>query len=195
MSIVGFALAGGDSLRMGRDKALIPWQGPDLLGHTLARLSAVTAEVHILCGREPRYLDRGVPVDRDPPDAAGPLAGVLAGLSAAAGGTGLFLAVDLPLVPVALLARLVELREGFDAVVPRSARGPEPLCAVYAATCLEPVRRCLAAGELKMTSVWPAVRVRELPPAELALPVRSAMAFLNVNGPDDLRAAEDAVPR
>ncbi len=191
MSVVGFAVAGGDSLRMGRDKALIPWRGTDLLGHTLARLSAVTAEVRILCGPEPRYLDRGVPVHTDPPHTAGPLAGVLAGLHAAAGRAGLFLAVDLPLVPVGLLARLLELHEGFDAVVPRSTRGAEPLCALYLSSCVEPIRRRVAAGELKMTSFWPEVRIRELFPAELTPFAPCTDVFLNVNGPDDLRAAQE----
>ncbi len=153
---------------MGRDKALLPWGETDLLGHAIARLRAVTADVRILCGPAPRYVDRGVPVVTDEVPDAGPLAGVVAGLAAAAGRPGLFLAVDLPHVPASLLARLVELSEGWDAVVPVSPRGPEPLCALYGPACLAPMRRRMAAGELRMTAFWPDVRVRRPAADELA---------------------------
>jgi molybdopterin-guanine dinucleotide biosynthesis protein A len=59
VSVVGFVVAGGGSRRMGRDKALVPWAEGDLLGHALARLRAVTGDVRILCGPEPRYRDGG----------------------------------------------------------------------------------------------------------------------------------------
>jgi molybdopterin-guanine dinucleotide biosynthesis protein A len=153
---------------MGRDKALLPWGETDLLGHALARLRAVTDDVRILCGPEERYLDRGLPAEVDLARDAGPFAGLLTGLVAASGRPGLFLAVDLPRVPVGLLRRLVDRAEGCDAVVPVSPRGPEPLCAVYGPGCLEPVRRRMAAGQFRMTSFWPDVRVREVGPDELA---------------------------
>lgn len=171
---------------MGRDKALLPWGGSDLLGHALARLRAVTGDLRILCGPEERYRDRGLPVEVDLVRDAGPLAGLLTGLTAASGRPGLFLAVDLPRVPVGLLRRLVERAEGCDAVVPVSRRGAEPLCAVYASGCLEPVRRRLAAGELKMTSFWPDVRVREVGPDELAEFGDPEDLFRNLNTPADL---------
>ncbi len=187
---VGFALVGGRSRRMRQDKALLPWPGGDLLGHTLGRLAAVTAEVRILPGPLPRYLERGVPVDLDLLDDAGPLAGVLAGLEAVAGRTGLFLAVDLPLVTVPLLRRLLRLAEEADAVVPQSPRGPEPLCAVYGPACLAPIRQRVAEGDLRMTSFWPSVRVRRVGPAELAGFGDPDELFLNLNEPADYRKAQ-----
>ena len=63
MSTVGFAVAGGRSQRMGRDKALLPWADTDLLGHALARLGRMADEVRILPGPERRYTDRGVALD------------------------------------------------------------------------------------------------------------------------------------
>jgi molybdopterin-guanine dinucleotide biosynthesis protein A len=186
VSAAGFVVAGGRSLRMGRDKALLPWGETDLLGHALARLRTVAGDVRILCGPGPRYLDRSVPVEIDLVPDAGPLAGVLTGLTAAAGRHGLFLAVDLPRVPVALLARLLALAEGADAVVPLTPRGPEPLCAVYGPACLEPIRRGVAAGDLRMTSFWPGVRVREVRAPELAAFGDPDDLFRNLNTPGDL---------
>jgi molybdopterin-guanine dinucleotide biosynthesis protein A len=188
VSVVGFAVAGGRSLRMGRDKALLPWGETDLLGHAIARLRAVTADVRVLCGPAPRYLDRGLPIVTDDVKDAGPLAGVVSGLGAAAGHPGLFLAVDLPHVPVSLLARLVELSEGWDAVVPVSPRGPEPLCAVYGPACLAPMRGAIAAGEPRMTTSWPGVRVRRPAADELALHGDPDRVFRNLNEPGDLES-------
>jgi molybdopterin-guanine dinucleotide biosynthesis protein A len=170
---------------MGRDKALLPWGGTDLLGHALARLGGLTDDVRILCGPRLRYAGRGVPVVADGIEDAGPVAGILAGLEAADGRTGIFLAVDLPLVPIPLLAHLAAHAPGFDAVVPVSPRGIEPLCAVYGPACLEPVRRRVEAGERKMTAFWPDVRVREVGPDELLAFGEPEALFQNVNAPED----------
>ena len=171
---------------MGRDKALLPWGGADLLDHAVARLRAVTDDVRILCGPGTRYVDRGLPIHPDLASGAGPLGGVLTGLTAAPDRAGLFLAVDLPHVPPALLARLVEHAEGWDAVVPVSPRGPEPMCAVYGPGCREPIRRRMDAGDFKMTGFWAEVRVLQLGPAELGGFGDPEEMFRNLNTANDL---------
>jgi molybdopterin-guanine dinucleotide biosynthesis protein A len=192
VSVVGFVVAGGQSRRMGRDKALLPWGATDLLGHSLARLLRVTDDVRILCGPEPRYEDRGVPVVVDRLADAGPVAGLVAALEESGGRPGLLVAVDLPLVPVPLLERLAELGTAWDAVVPRSARGREPLCAFYAPSCLEPIRRRVATGDMRMTSFWPDARVLEVGPSEWAAFGDPDALFRNVNTPADLETAPSA---
>jgi molybdopterin-guanine dinucleotide biosynthesis protein A len=102
--------------------------------------------------------------------------------------------VDLPRVPVALLARLVALAEGADAVVPLSSHGPEPLCAVYGPACLEPIRRRVAAGESRMTSFWPGMRVREVRASELAAFGDPDDLFRNLNTPADLEDGPTPAP-
>jgi molybdopterin-guanine dinucleotide biosynthesis protein A len=186
VSVVGFVVAGGRSHRMGRDKALLPWGDTDLLDHALERLREVTNDVRILCGPSPRYEGRGAPVVVDRLADAGPIAGIAAGLEACGGRPGLFLAVDLPLVPIPLLAHLAERGGSWEAVVPVSPRGPEPLCAAYAPSCLEPIRRRVAAGEMRMTSSWPEVRVLELGPLELQAFGDPEGFFRNLNTPADL---------
>ena len=179
---VGLVLAGGESRRMGRDKALLAWGDTDLLGHALRRLAAVTSEQMILSGARARHTGRGVAVVTDP--AQGALAAVAAGLAAAGGRPVLVLAVDVPLVTSALLGRLVELLPGHDAVVPVSARGDEPLSAVYGPACLDAMRRRLAAGQHAMTAFWPDVRLRRVAPEELEAFGDPEQLFLNVNTDD-----------
>jgi molybdopterin-guanine dinucleotide biosynthesis protein A len=174
---------------MGSDKALLPWEGSTLLDHAIARLRAVCDEVVVLSGAERRYTDRGltVVVDRDP--GKGALGGVASGLETLEDGRGLFLGVDLPFVPVALLRHLVALAQGWDAVVPASPEGPEPLCAVYAGACREPVRRAVREGRLKMTAFWPDVRVRVVPPEELRAFGDPSSLFRNLNTPGEYERA------
>jgi molybdopterin-guanine dinucleotide biosynthesis protein A len=189
--IAGFAVAGGGSRRMGRDKALLPWGETDLLGHTLARLRAVCDDVRILCGPRARYEGRGVIVP-DGLAGEGPAAGLLAALEVAAGEPALLLAVDLPLVPVALLAALTARAGDGDAVVPVLQDGPEPLCAVYGRACLGPLRQRLAQRELRMTSFWPEVTVCEVGPDAVRRFGSPDLVFLNANDADDYRRALEA---
>lgn len=190
MTAVGFVVAGGRSSRMGRDKALLPWGGGTLLDHAAARLREACCEVRVLCGPDPRYAGCGLPLDVDVVREAGALGGLLTGLRVLRTGhrPGLFLAVDVPLVPAALLRHLIASSEGWDAVVPRTPAGPEPLCAVYRSACLPAVERRIAVADLKMTSFWSDVAVREIPEGDLARFGDPARMFRNLNSPDDYAA-------
>lgn len=182
---VGFVVAGGRSVRMGRDKALLPWEGGTLLDHALARLRAVCGDVRILCGPTPRYPDHGAPLVLDRVADAGPLAGLEAALTQAAGRPVLFLGVDLPFVTPALLELLRAKLAGSDAAVPVLAGRPEPLCAAYGPGCLGPVRARLDAGERRMTSFWPDVSVVEVAEELLAGLGDPVAFFRNLNTPHD----------
>jgi molybdopterin-guanine dinucleotide biosynthesis protein A len=174
---------------MGHDKALLPWNGSTLLDHAVARLRAVCPEVRILSGAERRYEDSGLRVEMDALADRGPLGGIYTGLLVIGSATGVFLGVDLPFVTVELLLRLLELSPGHDAVVPLSPRGPEPLCAVYRSTCLDPIRRRLDAGELKATSFWPDADVLQAGPEHLAGLGPLDELFRNINTPADYEKA------
>jgi molybdopterin-guanine dinucleotide biosynthesis protein A len=171
---------------MGRDKASLPWGRGTLLDHALDRLRAVASRVHVLCGPEPRYLDRGVPILLDARVETGPLAGLETALdSLAEGEIAVLLAADLPLVRVSLLEEIVRRSGSRDVVVPVGSDGPQPLAAAYAASALPAVRRALEAGERRMTSFWDGVRVERIEGADLARFCDPAHAFLNVNTPED----------
>lgn len=192
-AVVGFVVAGGRSVRMGRDKALLPWGGATLLDHAIARLRATCAEVHVLSGAEPRYADRGLPVDVDAFADGGPLAGLAAALAVAAPRSVLLLGVDMPFVTVPVLAHVRDALSGFDAAVPVLAAGAEPLCAAYGPSCRAAVQEALAAGKRKMSSFWPRVRVRRLDEADLAPLGPDSRRFRNLNQPGeyDLARADE----
>jgi FdhD protein len=181
--VTGFVVAGGASTRMGRDKALLPWGEGTLLDHALARLREACPEARILSGPNPRYADRGAPVDVDVVRDVGAVAGLVTALERARG-LALLLAVDVPHVPAALLRRLVELATRADAAVPVGPSGPEPLVAAYGPACRDAVRARVARGELKLTAFWPDVRIRILEGDELRAFGDPARMFANLNTPD-----------
>ena len=133
-------LAGGESRRMGRSKARLPVAGTTLLDWQLRRLGGTCREV-LVSG------EGGLPDLR--PGRLGPLAGIEAGLAAAATDAVLVVAVDLPRVESGLLTRLLEASAGHDAAAPRLSGRPEPACACYRKTALAVVSRRLDRGRLK----------------------------------------------
>lgn len=101
----GFVLAGGQSRRMGRDKALLPFAGRPLIARAvdILRQAGLTAAV---AGRR-NDLAVYAPIVEDRVQAQGPLGGVCAALEQMEGRWGVFLPVDVPLLPADLIASLL----------------------------------------------------------------------------------------
>jgi len=117
---LGVVLAGGRSRRMGRDKALLDWQGRTLLEHAVARFAAAGIAPVVVSGERPAQA--GIP---DTHAEAGPLAGLLAVARAHPGRWLVAVPVDMPLLPAAWLAQLA--REGAHAQAAHYADAPLPL--------------------------------------------------------------------
>jgi len=188
-------MAGGRSRRMGRDKAWLEIDGLPLVERVVYRLTDLAGEV-LFSVREPEpyaalctrlTLPAAVVLDRYPD--AGPLAGLEAGLAAAAHELVFAVATDMPFVNPALIRHLLDLSAGYDAVVPLTPQGatlePEPLHAVYRRTCRPPIRAQLDAGRRRVVSFFDSIRVRYVTPEEM-LPFDPALrSFVNVNTPEE----------
>jgi molybdenum cofactor guanylyltransferase len=185
-------LAGGRARRFGgADKASLVVGGARIIERQLAALASVTDEIRIVSNDAARYAHLGVRVISDRIAGAGPLGGLHAALADAVHHGVIVLACDLPFVTPALLETLaIEFGTGqeIDAVVPRSARGLEPLCALYAARCADTVRRRIETGHLDVRGLLNDIRVRELRPEGLA-EFDDGSVFLNVNTPHDYERA------
>lgn len=166
---------------MGRDKALLPYQGATLLEHAVSMVRSVTDDIRILCGPSRRYEDFGVSVVQDVLCDAGPAGGLYSALlSSALDGRDrtLWLGVDLPLVPAAHLSQLLLGLDEAEAAMARSERGPEPLCAAFRTEpALKAVRRSLLGGELKLISAIEGLSVHFVE--------GDAHSFANLNSPSD----------
>jgi molybdopterin-guanine dinucleotide biosynthesis protein A len=101
LPVHGFVLAGGKSLRMGRDKALMELKGRPLVEIAVEKLRTFCAVVSIAGNRED--LGRFAPVVMETRMDVGPAAGIEAGLRAAEQPWVIFVPVDVPLVPSKVL--------------------------------------------------------------------------------------------
>lgn len=167
-------LAGGRASRFdGRDKSALVVGGSSILDRQLSELSRLTDDILFVgpTGEgKPTSWARGAVSVRVVPDRVpnrGPLGGLDAALAAARDNEVVVVACDMPFVTAPFLAFLVSLAANHDIVVPRTARGYHPLCAVYARSCGTAVARRLAAGELAMSGLLDELRVRIVTGEEL----------------------------
>jgi molybdopterin-guanine dinucleotide biosynthesis protein A len=145
-----FVLAGGQSTRMGRDKALLEINGRPLAEHALALLRSLDLSPRI-CGSRPD-LARFAMVVPDNFPRSGPLAGIEAALAVSDSELNLFVPVDLPGLPRKFLQWIMTRAERSQAVatIPRYDGRLQPLCAVYSRRLLDGLRISLAAANYKV---------------------------------------------
>jgi molybdopterin-guanine dinucleotide biosynthesis protein A len=182
--------AGGQSSRMGRDKALLPLAGRPIIEHILERVEGLGDEVFITTNHPARYAHLGIRLESDRHPGAGALEGLFTALSAARGERILVLACDMPFVSPSLLAYMIGLSPESDVVVPRHAGKFEPLHAIYSRDCIPFVGASLDAGETRVLCFFPQVRVRIVEEKELIRFDPALQCFFNINTTKDLARAE-----
>ena len=211
-SAEGFVLAGGRSMRMGQDKALLSPAGRSLLDLALDKLRVLPlgAPPRIAAARSDLSAHAAVIADRYP--RCGPLSGIEAALAASAQPLNVFLPVDLPLCPPYFLLWLVERAAitGALLTVPRINGRPQPLCAVYHRDLLHHLTQSLLSREHKvMPAVTGAARAQSRPPnidifdVELVASTHPQMNafsplplyrwFHNCNTPEDMTSIGNAL--
>lgn len=191
--ISGIILAGGESRRMGADKALLTVGAQPLIGRVANVMRQVVDELIIVADRPDRYphLNGRMTVDLLP--GRGPLGGIYSGLCAAHYWQSLVVACDMPFLSLQLLQYLVSLESGQDVVIPRWEELVEPLHAVYSKACLAVMEDLLSQDSLSILDVLPRVRVRYVNREEIAQFDPLLLSFANLNTPADLRWAQRAV--
>jgi molybdenum cofactor guanylyltransferase len=186
--------AGGESRRMGQDKALLSFLGQPLIQRALTRITPIADEVIVTTNRPADYIFLGLPLFSDIHSGRGPLGGLFTALSSASQPLVACVACDMPFVSPGLLAfqaRLLEA-EAVDVVVPFPKEGYEPLHAVYRReSCLPAVEWALANEQWKLISWFSKVKVRALTTEECRQYDPTGLAFTNINTPQELAEAED----
>ncbi len=182
LTYAGFVLTGGNSSRMGRDKAALPFGEGTLLEHVVAAVrnagQAVPMDVTLI-GATARYGDLGVPAVEDHYQGCGPLGGVCTALEITAADLNLIVACDMPGVTAEFCASLLaaaELAEA-DCVVPETNDGLHPLCAVYHRRVLPMAQERISRGAFKMQEFVGSLRAVKFPVA--------ARFVENVNTPQE----------
>ncbi len=197
--------AGGESRRMGRSKATVPFLGRPLICRLVERLSPVADDL-VITTNEPdnlAFLHREFPQLNiqfacDMFSSRGALPGLYTALQAARNPYVAVVACDMVFASSSLVAAeaLCMNETGADVVVPVNKHGFEPFHAMYRRmNCLPAVRRALDRGEKRAQSFFDdeAVYVHEFPQSKVLEAEPMGGCFINANTPDELHALEDMV--
>lgn len=190
-------LAGGQSRRMGTDKALLRLtpDSPTLVELVLAAVRTVADEV-FLVANDDRLAHLGL---RTVPDAF-PGAGSLGGIYSAVAGSRtthcLIVACDMPFLSVPLLRALAAVPRDYDVLAPYLNVGAnrqggdagvyETLHAIYSRTTLPAMHEQLVIGQYRIVGFFPQVRVQRFPEAAVRAHDPNLRSFFNVNTPERL---------
>jgi molybdopterin-guanine dinucleotide biosynthesis protein B/molybdopterin-guanine dinucleotide biosynthesis protein len=188
-------LAGGESSRMGKNKALEILGGKTVIAHVIDSLRPLTNDMFIVAGDVAAYEGFGLPICADHYDFRASLVGIYSAIASSREERCLVVACDMPFVEPALARLLASLSAGYDAVVPVSPRGWEPLLAVYSKSCLKAMRERIKSGDLAIHHVLDNLKVRYVELAEMAVCCDPALVFININNVVELEKANLLVPR
>jgi molybdopterin-guanine dinucleotide biosynthesis protein A len=199
LDISCIVLAGGKSLRLGRNKILETFDNTSLLERALSNLSFLDSDIIVVTATRqslPQFVVspmRRVVADIYP--GKGPLGGIYTGLVASDSFYNLVVASDMPFLNRALLRHMIQLADGFDLILPRLGAKVEPLHAVYSKGCLSPIERMLKQGNLSISQLFPQVRVRYMEAEEIDRFDPAHLSFFNINTEADLEKAKELARR
>ena len=198
MSFGAVVLCGGESRRMGRPKAWLPF-GQELMLERVVRLAGTVAQPMIVVAapaQELPALAADVAIVRDQVSGRGPLQGLAAGLAAFDNSVELIYATatDVPFLEPRWMTRLVELAPGYDLIIPHLAGFYHPLAALYRRAAVLPViDRLLLADRLRPVFLVDAVKTRVVDEGEMRAVDPALDTLRNLNYPEDYeRALADA---
>lgn len=195
--------AGGQSSRMGEDKALKPFLGRPLIQRVIERLSPVADELIVTTNRPEDYSFLDVRLFSDLLPGRGALGGLHTAIASAKHPIVAVVACDMPFASPTLLeaAGRLLIEEEADVIIARLAsrakragksdEGYEPLHAVYRReTCLPAIEAAIEADQWKVIAWFPQVKVRILTSEEIERYDPRGLAFWNVNTPEEFAEAE-----
>lgn len=183
-------LAGGESRRMGQDKACMLLGEQTLLQRVAAIVQPLFSEV-IVSTRE-RRADCDLPQVLDAPMHSGPLAGLAAGLECIKTPWMFAVACDMPFITPRLIENMAARRDNFDAVVPVFQGYPQLLAAFYATRIEHELRDVLqGGGKRSLRELLARLRVCYVDEADI--PEADHAGFFDLDTPEEMKSAMEKV--
>ncbi len=183
-SLAAIILAGGRSSRMGTDKGLMHFQERPLISHVIDVLRSLEIENILIITQHGAYEQFGYPCFPDLIQDKGPLGGIYAGLIHSAATKNLVLACDMPFLTKELLSALIYNMGIEDALITQHQGKAEPLCSIYASTCIPHFKNKLERDQLKITDALEGLNIRTVNFDDQSW--FSGNEFSNLNTPDEL---------
>jgi len=185
--ITGVILAGGKSSRYGTNKALVRIEGIPLIERVATVMQSLFEHVFLITNTPDEYAYLGFPMYEDLIKGLGPLGGIYTAMTAIPNSGGFFVPCDMPFLNPYLIRHMVEIRENYDAVVPRISENIEALHAFYSNRCLPAVKKLIDRREYQIFRFFPEVSVRYVEEAEIRGFDSQLRSLLNINWPEEAK--------
>jgi molybdopterin-guanine dinucleotide biosynthesis protein A len=186
--------AGGQSSRMGEDKALKSFLGLPLIQRVVDRMKPIADEIIVTTNQPAGYDFLNLRLVADFKPGRGALGGLYTAVASAASPLVAVVACDMPFASPGLFEGACRImnEEGVDVVIARTDEGYEPLHALYRReTCLPAIESAIEADQWKVISWFPQVKVRILTVDEVKAFDPSGLCFWNLNTPEEFIEAEE----
>ena len=182
-------LAGGKSSRMGRAKALLPFDDEPLIIHIARRLERLFAEIIVVAAPDQELPPLPVILARDEIAYQGPVSGIYHGLNTATKEACFVTSCDAPFLNLALVSHLLSQIPECDVVVPFWQERYQPLHAVYRTSVAPLLKDQLERGELRPIFLYDKVRTRKVHEDEIRRFDPEGLSLLNMNSPAEYQTA------
>lgn len=184
-------IAGGKSLRIGENKALLKFNGFTLIDLIVNKL--ITKFKHIIVStnnpEQYSFLGEKVIFVKDKYTDRGGLEGIYRGLITSKSEYNFVVSCDLPFLNMDLIGYIWEKRKNFDVVViKRNNDEIEPFYGVYSKNCISKIKKNLEQRNLRIISFYPEVRVKYINEKEI-LKFDLNLSLFNLNTLDDYKKA------
>ncbi|MBI5247614.1 MAG: molybdenum cofactor guanylyltransferase [Elusimicrobia bacterium] len=191
--LTGVVLAGGRSSRFGANKALADWNGAPLVRGVVDSLLEVLPKVLVVTknAAELAFLkSERVEVIADLCHEGHPMGGLFTALHRLETGHAFVVACDMPFVRPALISALWELRADYDAVIPVWRGRRQPLCGVYARSCVGMVRASIEEDALGISRLFDSLRTRFMLEGEISSVDPEGLSFMDIDTREDYARAK-----
>jgi molybdopterin-guanine dinucleotide biosynthesis protein A len=182
-------LAGGKSSRMGRPKALLPFDGEPLIAHLVRKLESIFPEIVVVAAPEQELPTLPVKIARDDVAYQGPVSGIYHGLQTSTKENCFVTSCDAPFLNLTFVSHLLAQICDVDVVVPFWEERFQPLHAVYRTQVAPLLKDQLERGELRPIFLFDKVRTRKVEEDEIRRFDPEGMSMLNMNSPEEYEAA------
>jgi len=185
--IAGAVLAGGKSLRFGKNKAFQQLRGKRFIDLAIESLLPFCDPVMVVAGEIEPYLDTGVMLVKDIIPNQGPLGGIYTALLLSPAEWVFVKATDMPFLVPEMASLIIGAKNGFDVVVPKMNDYYDPLLAMYNRRCLPVIARQLQEPDKRqVVDFYRKIKVRAIAEEEWRRVDPNGLSFKNVNTPSDL---------
>jgi molybdopterin-guanine dinucleotide biosynthesis protein A len=193
--MTGIILAGGKSRRMGENKAFIDAGGVPLFERVFRVFKEIFSEIIIVTNDARPFKRYEARLQKDLILNKGALGGLYTGLFHSPSYHAFCTACDMPFLNPWVIKYMIEERDEYDVIIPKTHDGLHPLHAIYSKNCLNPMRQLLSRDDLRIVNFFRRVRVRYIEEREIREFDPHMRSLINVNTEEEMETVREILKK